>query len=81
MVALDHNDNIYTNLTWDFDSNVEHNILQCKPAPNDVVGYHVVKGMNLKMNYMINQHHVMDLEYNIPLRQTYVNQGIDPQSI
>ena len=55
--------------------------MQTKPDPSDDVGYHVVKGMNLKMNYLINQNHVIDLEYNIPLRQTCVNQDLDPSCV
>ena len=55
--------------------------MQCIPDPKDYVGYHVVKGMNLKMNYLINQNHVIDLEYNIPLRQTCVDQGLDPANV
>jgi hypothetical protein len=51
------------------------------PDPKDNVGYHTVKGMNMKMNYLINQNHVIDLEYNIPLRQTYVNQNLNPTCV
>ena len=36
--------------------------------------------MNKKMNYLINQHHVIDLEYNIPIRQTSVDQQLDRTS-
>lgn len=42
--------------------------MQVHPDPNDDVKYHIVKGMNPKMNYLLNQHHLLDLEYNIPLR-------------
>lgn len=42
--------------------------MQTVPDPSDDVAYHVVKGMNKKMNYLINQNHMIDLEYNIPLR-------------
>jgi hypothetical protein len=41
-------------LTWDFELNVEKNLLQCCPDKSDQVGYHVVKGMNLKMNFLLN---------------------------
>jgi len=67
-VAQDNSNGIYTILTWDFDQNIEVCLKQTKPNPKDKVGYHVVKGMNLKMNYLITQDHVFDLEYNIPLR-------------
>ena len=79
VVAMDHDEGIYTILTWNFDENIEFNCKQTIPDPKDDVGYHVVKGMNLKMNYLLNQHHLIDLEYNIPLRQTCVDQKLDPQ--
>ena len=78
MTAYDHENNIYSVITWDFDQNMEQSIMQVKPDPSDEVGYHIVKGMNPKMNYLLNQHHLTDLEYNIPLRQTNVDQELDP---
>lgn len=33
--------------------------------------------MNQQMNYFIDQNQVIDLNYNIPLRQVNVNQDID----
>lgn len=47
------------------------------PNENDNVGVHVIKGMNLKMNYLLNQHYLTDLEYNIPLKQVNVDQNLD----
>jgi hypothetical protein len=81
LIAVDHSNGIYTILTWDFDQNIEVCLLQTVPDPRDHVGYHTVKGMNMKMNYLINQNHVIDLEYNIPLRQTYVNQNLNPTCV
>ena len=34
--------------------------------------------MNYKVNYFIDQHSIVDLEYNIPIRQKNVDQGLDP---
>ena len=36
-----------------------------------------MKGMNYKMNYFLDAVSVTDLEYNIPLRQVNVDQGVD----
>lgn len=41
------------------------------------IGQHLVKGMNQKMNYFIDNNYVIDLETNIPLRQANVKQEID----
>ena len=81
VVTVDHSDGTFTILTWNFDDNVQMNIYQTRPHETDDVGYHVVRGMNFKMNYMLNQHHLIDLETNIPLRQTSVNQELDPISV
>ena len=79
-MAYDHENKIYSVITWDFDQNMEQGIYQVNPDPRDLVGYHIVKGMNPKMNYLLNQHHVVDLEYNIPLRQSSVDQRLDVHS-
>lgn len=39
----------------------------------------MVKGMNQKRNYFITQDYLTDLEYNIPLRQSNVNQNLNLQ--
>lgn len=33
--------------------------------------------MNQKMNYFLNQNYLIDLEHNIPLKQTNVDQHLD----
>ena len=48
---------------------------------SDFVGNHVVKGMNEKMNFYIDQNFLTDLEYNIPIRQKNVNQHLDPREV
>jgi hypothetical protein len=50
------------------------------PDENSDVGQHVVKGMNYKMNYFLDAQAVTDLEYNVPLRQVNVAQGVDPST-
>jgi hypothetical protein len=47
------------------------------PDNNNDIGQHVVEGMNYKMNYFLDAVCVTDLEYNVPLRQVNVDQGID----
>ena len=47
------------------------------PDYNNDIGQHVVKGMNYKMNYFLDAVCVTDLEYNVPLRQVNVDQGVD----
>jgi hypothetical protein len=46
---------------------------QIEPRLGDSVGNHVVKGMNYKYNYYIDQNHLTDLEFNIPIRQRNVD--------
>ena len=76
-MAIDHEEQIFTLLTWDFNLNMEQSILQMNLNPEDEIGYHVVKGMNKKRNYFLNQYYLTDLEYNIPLRQTNMNQNLN----
>ena len=78
ILAINYEKNIITIVTWDFVLNCEKNMYQIEPNEGDSVGNHVVKGMNYKFNYYIDQHHVTDLEYNIPIRQMNVNQGLQP---
>lgn len=73
VMMWDHLNDIFTVVTWDFNNNMEQCILQMYESPDEDVGYHVIKGMNQKRNYFLNQNYLSDLEYNIPLRQTNVN--------
>jgi hypothetical protein len=50
---------------------------QVLPCPSTVIGTHIVKGMNYKMNYYIDEDYLIELDCNIPLRQANVNQYID----
>lgn len=75
--VVDHAEGIISVVTWDFDNNMEQSIMQIPSDPKDLVGNHVVKGMIPKLNYMLNQNYLTDLEHNIPLRQKNVNQNLD----
>jgi len=57
-----------TILTWDLEQNIEQNCFQVAGNEADDVGNHVMKGMNKKMNYYMDQNFLVDLEYNIPIR-------------
>lgn len=81
IVSKDHKNEIYSIVTWDFNNNMEQSMMQCKPCESDKVGYHVVKGMNMKMNYFYNQNYLTDLEYNIPIRQKNVDQNLDSLNV
>ena len=50
----DHDEGIITVVTWDFDNNMEQSLMQMYQDPKDLVGYHVVKGMIQKRNYLLN---------------------------
>ena len=50
---MDHQEEIFSIITWDFANNKENNIFQMGPQEDQVVGNHVVKGMNQKMNYFL----------------------------
>lgn len=77
-MTKNYSKNILTILIWDFNKNIEKGSYQIVPSLEDHVGNHVVKGMNYKMNYYIDQHFLLDLEHNIPIRQSNVNQNLDP---
>lgn len=51
---MDHQEEIFSIISWDFANNKETNIFQMGPQEDQVVGNHVVKGMNQKMNYFLN---------------------------
>ena len=76
--TLDHELQIISIITWDFEQNTEQSILQWRfDRSESEIGYHLVKGMNQKMNYFITEQYIIDLEYNVPTRQANVNQNID----
>lgn len=71
--AEDYHSEIITVVTWDFLHNIEKTMFQIQPDYSDFVGNHIVKGMNYKCNYFVNQHYVTDMEYNVPIRQKNVD--------
>lgn len=53
IVIINHNEEVTSVLTWDFNENIERRMFQMKKHNEDQVGQHIVKGMNYKMNYYI----------------------------
>ena len=74
---LDHVKNIFKIITWDFKNNIEKSMMQLQPNKSNDIGNHIVKGMNHKLNYFLDQYRVFDLEFNIPILQKNVDQGIN----
>ena len=62
-------------MTWDFERNVEVGGYQLKEKKFETegVGNHIVKGLNNKMNYMINKNYILDMETNLPIKQKNVD--------
>lgn len=50
---VDHKLNVIQIITWDFEKNTEEKLKQIVMDQKSIAGYHVVKGMNTKMNYLI----------------------------
>lgn len=67
IVVQDHVSNILKVITWDLKENVERGMMQLQPDRTNVIGNHVVKGMNEKLNYLYDQYRIFDLEFNIPI--------------
>ena len=53
LFTINHDLKIIQIITWDFDRNMEKSMMQIIQDPKSDIGYHVVKGMNLKMNYLV----------------------------
>ena len=68
IVCKDHAMDVFSVITWDFEIQMEQRHLQQVIDENSDVGYHVVKGMNQKLNYYIDKHKLIDLEFGIPVR-------------
>lgn len=73
IIARDNEKNIFMIITWNFVKNIEVSMLQQKCPPHHKLENYIVKGMNEKMNYFVNQYQIFDLEYNIPLQQSTNN--------
>jgi hypothetical protein len=71
--AKDNTANILLIVTWDFTRNFEMSMLQLKCEQGTKPENYIVKGMNQKMNYFVNQYQIYDLEHNIPLQQSTNN--------
>ena len=42
-------------------------MMQLQPDQSNGIGNHIVKGMNHKLNYFLDQYRIFDLEFNIPI--------------
>ena len=73
IIAKDNTDNILIILTWDFKDNTEISMYQQNCTSDEYPENYVVKGLNEKMNYFINQQQIIDLESNIPLQKSKHN--------
>jgi len=67
IVIVNHDEEVTSVLTWDFNENIERRMFQMKKRSEDQVGQHIVKGMNYKMNYYIDQYYLTDLLTNLPI--------------
>lgn len=67
IVIINHNEEVTSVLTWDFNENIERRMFQMKKHNEDQVGQYIVKGMNYKMNYYIDQYYLTDLLTNLPI--------------
>jgi len=52
---------------------MEQRHLQQRIDDRSDVGFHVVTGMNHKLNYYIDKNKLFDLEFGIPIRQVNVD--------
>ena len=77
IIAKDNEKNIFMIVSWDFIKNIEIATLQQKCEPESKPENYIVKGINEKMNYYVNQYQIFDLEYNIPLQQSTNNNAMN----
>ena len=68
IIAKDHDAKVVIVLTWDFVQNMEATMFQVKCDFEARPENYIVKGMNQKYNYFVNEYQIYDLEYNIPLQ-------------
>lgn len=73
IVAKDETKNTMIVATWDTINNIEASMFQYKCAPDTKPENYIVKGINQKYNYFVNEYQIFDLEYNIPLQTTTNN--------
>ena len=72
-MAKDNEKRVLMVVIWDFDCNVEVSMFQYKCEFNKKPENYLVKGMNQKYNYFVNECQIYDLEHNIPLQQSTNN--------
>lgn len=66
IIAKHDQSNTMIVITWDCSRNIEASMFQYKCEPDTRPENYVVKGMNQKYNYFVNEHQIFDLEFNIP---------------
>ena len=57
-------------ITWDFDKNIEKSMYQVDSKNKPNLQAQVVRGLNQKMNYYVDEDFITDLEYDIPIQKT-----------
>ena len=67
IVAKDAKKRVMIVITWDLDQNIEASMFQYEYKAETRPENYVVKGMNQKYNYFVNENQIIDLEHNIPL--------------
>lgn len=66
IVAKDNYENILIIATWDCERNVEYAMYQVKGESNTFPENYIVRGMNNRLNFFMDETHIYDLEYQIP---------------
>ena len=67
IVARNYKSKIYYAITWDFYTNCEVKMFQQRTDEKQQAGNHVIKGMNFKLNYYLDQNYLNDFENNLPI--------------
>lgn len=76
ITTKDFQNKILKLISWNFDLNMEESNLQMPYNPQEDSG-HLIKGMNEKRNYYYSRDFIIDLEYNIPMLQSNIDQNLD----
>ena len=67
VVAKDNIQNILIVVTWDCANNKEYSMFQHKGERHSSAENYVVRGFNERLNYFMDENHITDLEYRVPL--------------
>jgi len=66
IVAKDNQEDILIVTTWDCQDNIEFAMFQSRCERNQNPENYIIRGMNNKLNYFMDEHQIYDLEYQIP---------------